>query len=190
MRVFIWVGHPRSDSLSSALADAYQAGLADQHEVRRLDLSSMTFDPNLSNAYREEQALEEDLVQWQDSLKWCEHTAWFYPYWWGGTPAKMKGVLDRALLPGFGFKYHTNDPFWDKLLTGRTADVVINADTPAWYDRLLNSAPGRKQVERTVLNFTGIKARRIVHHGITKKASPKKIERWKKAAGKLAETLS
>ena len=28
---------------------------------------------------------------------------------WGGMPAKMKGVLDRAYLPGFAFSYHETD---------------------------------------------------------------------------------
>ncbi len=53
----------------------------------------------------------------------------------------LKGLLDRILLPGFAFRYHRANPFWDKLLSGRSADVIVTMDTPPWYLRLLYGDP-------------------------------------------------
>ena len=116
-RIFLWVGHPAEDSLSHALMGAYEQGAQSAGaEIRRMNIFDMDFDPNLANAYRQIQTLEPALQAWQENLKWCSHTCWAYPMWWGTMPAKMKGALDRALLPGFGFSYRDNNPFWDRLL--------------------------------------------------------------------------
>ena len=42
-RVFIWVGHPRLESLCAGMADAYQKDATKRLEVRRMDLSEMSF---------------------------------------------------------------------------------------------------------------------------------------------------
>jgi len=100
-KIFLWAGHPAETSLSHALMDAYQEGAESvDAETRRMNMFDMDFDPNLENAYREIQTLEPALLTWQENLKWCTHTCWAYPMWWGTMPAKMKGALDRALLPG------------------------------------------------------------------------------------------
>ncbi|MEM9840766.1 MAG: NAD(P)H-dependent oxidoreductase [Pseudomonadota bacterium] len=189
MRVFIWVGHPGQDSLSSVLADTFTEGLSEQTEVRRLDLASMQFDPNLSDGYNTIQPLEPDLVRWQRNMKWCQHMVWFYPDWWGGMPAKMKGVVDRALLPGFGFKYRQSTPLWRKLLRGRTADIVVTAGAPAWYDRLANGAPGRRQVARSILQFTGVETLRMLHFAPARTVSPRRLRAWKRKVSKLAQSI-
>ena len=33
-----------------------------------------------------------------DSLTWAEHVVLILPMWWGGLPAKTKGLFDRTLL--------------------------------------------------------------------------------------------
>jgi hypothetical protein len=50
--------------------------------------------------------------------------------WWGSEPAHLKGLLDRVLLPGLTFAYHDDDNWWDKLMEGRSADVIATMDTP------------------------------------------------------------
>lgn len=97
-------------------------------------------------------------------------------------PAKMKGVIDRSFLPGFAMKYHETGPFWDKLLTGRSADVLITADSPAWYDQIMYGRPGKNQVTNLVLKFSGIKPVKTLQVGTVKDAKPKKIKKWLKQA--------
>lgn len=182
-RLFLWIGHPARNSLSHTLMDAYERGAISMGaEIRRLYLADMMFDPNLANAYREIQPLEPALREWQDNLTWCQHTCWAYPMWWGTMPAKMKGALDRALLPGFGFAYHDKDPFWDRLLKGRSGHAIITADTPSFYDRLTSQSPVRKQVKTKVMGFVGIKPVKTLYFAQAKTADDTVIEKWKRRA--------
>lgn len=178
-RIFIWVGHPRESSLSHGMADAYEDGAKSQGaEVRRMHLHDMQFDPDLTDGYHKRKDLEPCLEAWRENLTWCTHTCWAYPQWWGGMPAKMKGVLDRAFLPGFAMNYHTEDPWWDKLLTGRRGDILMTADGPAWFDQIKYDRPAAKQVKRLVMEFSGIKPVRVLQVGTVKTAKPEKIQKW------------
>lgn len=180
-KLFTWIGHPATDSLSHALMDAYESGAQSMGaEIRRMTITDMRFDPNLANGYRQRQELEADLEAWRDNLVWCNHTCWAYPMWWGTMPAKMKGALDRALLPGFAFAYHDNDPFWDRLMKGRSGEAILTADTPNWYDRLTSGAPARKQVKIKTMDFIGLKPVRTHYFAPAKTAKPEKIETWKR----------
>jgi len=182
-RIFLFTGHPRVGALSQGLADAYQRGAETQGaEVRRMDVSDMAFDPVLHGGYQGLQPLEDDLVQWKENLSWANHTAWVFPLWWGTMPAKMKGVVDRCLVPGYAFKFREGKSLWDKLLSGRTADVLVTADTPGWYMRLGYGDPVKRQVKRQVLGFCGIRTTRYAHFGPVRTADAAQIEAWKRKA--------
>lgn len=178
-KIFLWVGHPNAQSLAHGMADAYQKGAeAEGADVRRMNLSDMSFDPDLTYGYKQRKTLEPCLEEWRENILWANHLCWAYPYWWGGMPAKMKGVIDRAFLPGFAMEYHTDDPWWDRLLTGRSADVIITADSPAWWDQIMYGRPGKMQVQNLVLKFSGIKPVHTLQVGVVKSAQPRKIETW------------
>ncbi|GAB4138978.1 MAG: NAD(P)H-dependent oxidoreductase [Sphingomonadales bacterium] len=178
-KVFIWVAHPRPQSLCAALADAYQEGLAAQGaDVRRLDLASMRFSHAFDGYGAGAPVLEPDLVRWQAALAWADHVMVIHPCWWGAMPTKAKAVLDRALSPGFGYKYHRRGMGWDKLLAGRTADVIITSDTPPIIDTLIYGRSARRVIKNQVLGFCGIKTRRVVQFGSVKLAKPGKIAQW------------
>ena len=48
-------------------------------------------------------------------------------------PPVTKGFIDRLFLPGFAFQYRENSVWWDKLLKGKTAHIIITFDQPSWY---------------------------------------------------------
>lgn len=182
-KVFIWVGHPRESSLSHGMADAYQRGAESQGaEIRRMHLHDMQFDPDLTDGYQKRKDHEPCLTEWQDNITWCDHTCWAYPQWWGGMPAKMKGVLDRAFLPGFAMNYHEDDPWWDRLLTGRSGDILMTSDGPAWFDQIKYDRPAAKQAKRLVMEFSGIKPVRVLQVGTVKTAKDAKIQKWLRKA--------
>jgi len=111
MKVYILLAHPDSHSFNGALADEYQkACLQKGYEVRRQNLGDMKFDPILWKGYEAIQALEPDLLEAQSNIRWCDKWVIFYPVWWGAVPALLKGFMDRALHPGFAFKYHEKGP--------------------------------------------------------------------------------
>jgi len=182
-RIFLWVGHPRATSLSHGLADSYQRGAeANGAEIRRMNLSDMTFDPDLTEGYHARKTLEPCLEAWRDNLLWANHVCWAYPQWWGGMPAKMKGVIDRSFLPGFAMKYHEKDPFWDRLLAGRRGDVLMTSDAPVWFDRLSNGRAAKLQVQKPVMKFVGIHPARILQVGPAKTAKEATLSKWMKRA--------
>jgi NAD(P)H dehydrogenase (quinone) len=178
-RIFIWAAHPKAGSLCEGVADAYQAGAeARGVEVRRINLSAMSFALDFDGYGENALPLEPDLLAWQGALAWADHVLIVHPYWWGAMPTKAKAVLDRALTPGFGFKYHSKGMGWDKLLKGRSADVIITSDTPPLIDSLIYRKPARRVMKNQVLEFCGIETKKIVQFGSVKLASQKKIQNW------------
>jgi NAD(P)H dehydrogenase (quinone) len=156
-KIFILLGHPDSgpEPLSRQLADAYEAAarLAG-HEVRRADLSALQFDPILHKGYRARQELEADLLKVQEDMTWCEHFVLFFPNWWGGMPALLKGMWDRMFLPRFAFSMWKNKMGWTPLLKGRSARVVITCSNPVILDRLA-FGDFSASVKRSILSFAG-----------------------------------
>jgi putative NADPH-quinone reductase len=178
-KIFLWVAHPRAGSLCEGLADSYQQAAADSGaEIRRMDLAAMEFAPAFAGYGHEQGPLEPDLVKWQENIDWADHIFIVHPYWWGGMPVEAKAVLDRALTPGFAYKYHAKGVAWDKLLTGKTADAIITSDTPPLIDTLLYRKPGRRVLKNQVLGFCGIKTKAIRQFGSVKMASAAKIAGW------------
>jgi putative NADPH-quinone reductase len=169
MRIFVLMGHPETDSFNGALADAYVAAARRAgHEVRRQDLGRLAFDPVLRGGYADPPPLEPDLIAAQDNLLWCERFMLFYPMWWGGMPALLKGWFDRVLLPSFAFDYHETGSGWDKRLAGRTAQIVSTCDCPVFYARLWYRNSDFTCLKRAILGFCGVKTERILRIGRVK----------------------
>lgn len=178
-RILILLGHPAADSLCAGLADAYAAGARHAgHEVQLIKLAELRFDPVLHEGYKLIQPLEPDLQAAQEAIRLAEHLVLVYPTWWGGMPALMKGFIDRTFLPGFAFKYRPGSPWWDKLLAGRSAQVIATMDTPPWYYRLIYGSPGHRQTVRTILRFCGVSPVRVTSIGRVKDTPPAWKERW------------
>ena len=177
--ILVIVGHPDTDRLCDTLATAYIEGATGAGaEVRKLQLGELKFDPVLWKGYKKIQELEPDLVKAQELIQWCNHMVFVYPNWWGAMPALMKGFFDRVFLPGFAFKYRENSPFWDKLLAGRTASLLVTMDTPSWYYRWIYYRPGHNQMKRTILGFCGIKVVKITEFAPVISSTQQLREKW------------
>jgi len=173
------LGHPDADSFCGALAKTYiESARATDSEVRELQLGKLKFDPTLWKGYKRIQGLEPDLVNAQDLIQWSNHIVFVYPNWWGTMPALMKGFFDRVFLPGFAFKYRNNSTLWDKLLSGRTAHLIVTMDTPSWYYRWIFQRPGHNEMKRTILGFCGIKVTKITEFSPIKESTPQQREKW------------
>lgn len=158
MHILIVNGHPNPHSYNAALADAYARGAtASGAEVRRLDLHTLDFNPNLAHGYQQRTDLEPDLLAAWEDIQWADHLVWLYPVWWGSYPALLKGFLDRLFLPGMAFQKREGSLWWDKLLTGKSARVICTLDQPAWFYRWFNHRPTYHAMKKMTLHFTGIK---------------------------------
>lgn len=185
-KIFILLGHPDNgpEPLSRQLADSYEAAARSAgHDVRRLDLSALSFDPILHKGYRSRMELEPDLLRVQENLTWCEHFALFYPNWWGSMPALLKGMWDRMFLPRFAFSMWKNKLGWTKLLKGRTARVVITCSNPVLLDHLAFGDP-TATIKRSLLEFAGIYTR-ITAVGKSERLSERAKQAWLRRAAAL-----
>src|SRR3989344_3040626 len=100
-KIFILLGHPDKSGLCGEFADEYEkAARGAGHTVERMNIGEMQFDPILHKGYRERQELEPDLERFQKLVTESDHFVILYPVWRVGMPAILKGLFDRAWLPG------------------------------------------------------------------------------------------
>lgn len=178
-RILVILGHPNADSFCGALAHSYIAGArSGGHEVQFISLGQLVFDPVLHTGYGSEQRLEPDLAEGQTAITWAQHLVFVYPNWWGGTPAVLKGFIDRVFLPGFAFNYRKGSPLWDRLLTGRSAHLIVTMDTPPWYYRWVYGMPGHNQMKRNILEFSGIKPVTVTSFGPIRGSTQRQRQKW------------
>ena len=179
-RVLVILGHPRGvRSLSGALAQAYADGARDAGwSVAWCDLAAMAFDPDVVEVSPRAQTLEPDLERLRRAIADADHIALVYPTWWGVAPARLKGALDRVLLPGWAFREIEGGTGYEGLLGGRTAEILTTMDTPAFVYRWIYGAPGHRAMARATLGFCGIDVTRITRFGPVKSADAPVIGRW------------
>ncbi|MFS0553874.1 NAD(P)H oxidoreductase [Brevibacillus sp. 179-C9.3 HS] len=121
MKILTVVSHPRTNSLTFAVAERFVSGLTDAgHEVEVLDLHRIGFDPVLWEAdepdwnngnkqYSPEVEIEMERMRKHDAL------AFIFPIWWFSMPAMLKGYIDRVWNNGFAYgsrKLHHKQALW------------------------------------------------------------------------------
>ncbi|WP_119395687.1 NAD(P)H-dependent oxidoreductase [Salinibius halmophilus] len=186
--ILVLNANPKTDSLNKSLAATYAKAAQAKHHVQVMNIGELTFDSNLQQGYEKIQPLETDLVTLQTQLKWANHVVIITPVWWGTVPAVFKGALDRILLPGFAFKYEAGKLFPKKLLEGKTSELIITLDTPAWWYKLVQGNVVYRHLKRTVLGFVGIKNKRSKYFGPVISAKPKTIAQWHTEVERLGAT--
>lgn len=185
MNILVVNGHPSKHSLSAKIAEVF----AQTSNAKLIHLSDLKFDPILHEGYREIQELEPDLKTMQQLIQDSDFLVIVTPVWWGSVPALLKGFLDRTFLPGFAFKYRKGSDLWDKLLTGKQAQLIVLSDGPTWWNNLIYGDPIIKMLKRSVLEFCGYKVK-ITKFGSIKKLSEKEIDRIFLKVKKIATSIS
>ena len=184
----IILGHPDANSYSGSLAETYlEHAQTEGRNIKFVKLGDLSFDPILRHGYRERQELEPDLKALLEDIQWAEHLVFVYPIWWGSMPALLKGFFDRAFLPGIVYNHRENSVWWDRLLTGKSAQLIVTMDTPPWYFRLVYRMPGHNQMKRTILKWCGVNPVKIASFGPIRGATDKQLTKWRHKVAKLAK---
>lgn len=180
-KILIINGHPRENSFCHAISRSYLNGASGKgNEVVLLNLFDIKFDSNFLGTYSSEarENMEPDLVFAQQNIKWAQHIVIVHPIWWGSVPAALKGFLDKVLVPGFAFRYKAQGPWWDKLLAGRTGEIIYTSDTPPWFNRLFYGAPAVNMLRDRVFGFCGIKTTGVNGIGPIRNSTPEWRKNW------------
>lgn len=188
--ILIINGHPDRESFNWALAESYAKGaVMGEAQVEVINLIDLRFDPNLKYGYRIPYPLEPDLEDAILKLKEADHIVWFFPMWWYGLPALLKGFIDRTFLPGVTFKYQDGKLFPNKLLKGKTSRMVITSDTVSWYHSLVMKKPVINQMKKGVLEFCGVKPVKTTYLAPVKSSSLEQRKKWLRQLSELGEAL-
>jgi NAD(P)H dehydrogenase (quinone) len=185
--ILVLLGHPSNESFTAHLADKYCEGASNAgHEVRRINIGELNFEPFLENGYEAEQILEPDLAGAQEQISWSDQLVFFYPTWWATPPALLKAFIERTLLPGYAFKYKKSKRVvaWDKFLQGKSARVISTMDTPPLYYKWIIGDPGYKMM-KDILQFCGIKPVSRTYFGSVKMSSAETRLKWLNSCYKI-----
>lgn len=186
-KIVVLLGHPDVETYSGSMADHYQAGAEDSgHEVRRLNVGEMQFDPILHKGYKAIQELEPDLQYLQESIRWADHVVVVYPNWWCAMPAKLKGVFDRCWLPGFAFNFNKETKQIDKHLSGRTGRVIILSGSHSPFSAWWHFGDYTNEIQYGIMEFAGIRTN-VTSFGPTEKVDDDRRNKWLKEVENLGK---
>ncbi|HEY9107248.1 MAG TPA: NAD(P)H-dependent oxidoreductase, partial [Roseateles sp.] len=148
---------PAGGHLCHALAQAYADGACDAgHECRVIDVAGLDFPLLRSQKDWLEGEVPTSLRPAQETIRWAEHLVFFFPLWLGDMPALLKGFLEQIARRGFAFEPVQGNPLGRKLLTGRSARVIVTMGMPALVYRWIFRAHSLRSLERNILGFVGI----------------------------------
>lgn len=195
MKILVVIGHPNSESLVRSIAEQYVSG-AEQagHVLDVLRLSEMNLEPYMSYKHEtDDPVITPDLTLMREKLVWADHIVLAYPIWWGLPPALMKVYFEVVFAPGVAFKYLPRKGSivrWDKLLAGRTAQLLVTGDAPPWFYRYVRGAADERALKRSILGFCGVKTMKTAYFGSVKTSTINKRETWLRKARDLGSSLS
>ena len=177
-KILVILGQPQRRSYGVALAQAYVEGAREAGaEVQELYLGELQFNA-CANASQPPAALEPDLARAQEAIRWADHLVFVYPIWWGTIPALLKGFIERVFTEGFAVKFRDDSPWWDRLLKGRSARLIVTMNTPSFIYRWMFGRPGHNTMKKTILEFCGVKPVRITEIGPVRNSTDAKRQKW------------
>lgn len=180
-RIVIIQGHPDSKHphLGHALAKAYSEGANEAgHEVRHITVGELDFPLLRSKIEWEAATYLPSIMQSQESIRWANHLVIVYPLWLGSMPALLKAFLEQVFRPGFAISKGEPGKIWKKLLTGRSAHIVVTMGMPALIYRWFFRAHSLKSLERNILGFSGIGPIRASVIGMVESDDDARRRKW------------
>lgn len=159
-RILIIDGHPdsRADRYVHALSKAYFDGARlGGHEVRSIIVSELRFPLLRTSEDFRNGEVPGAIREAQELIAWANHVVILFPLWLGSMPAMLKGLLEQTLRPGFAFDESARSGFPKKLLSGRSARIIVTMGMPALFYRWYFRAHSLKSLQRNVLRFCGFR---------------------------------
>jgi putative NADPH-quinone reductase len=189
-RICIIQGHPSGGDkhFCHALARSYvQGAVGAGHETRTVCVAELDFPVLRSKQDWDIGQTPPAIADAQAAIRWAEHLLILHPLWIGSMPALLKAFFEQTLRPGFALTTSANGN-WTKLLSGRSARVVVTMGMPAIAYRFWFGAHGLKSLTQN-LALVGIRPTRSTLIGMIEGINEPKRSRWlerMRALGKCA----
>ena len=152
-------GHPdpEGNHLGHALADAYAQAATDAgHEVRTVIVAALDFRLLRTKDEWDNGTPAESIRHAQEVIAKADHLLIVYPLWLGSMPAILKAFFEQVFRPGFAIAKSGSGKSWKKLLSGKSARIVVTMGMPGFVYRWYFRAHSVKSLKRNVLGFCGI----------------------------------
>jgi putative NADPH-quinone reductase len=172
-------GHPTTGGghFCHALAEAYAEGAAAAgHDVRTIAVADMDFPLLRSKHDWDSGEAPPAIASAQEAITWAEHLVVIHPLWVGMMPALLKGFIEQTFRPGFAMRPSATGG-WTKLLTGRSARVVVTMGMPALIYRWYFGAHAVKSLAQN-LALIGIRPCRHTLIGMIEGLTDEKRRTW------------
>jgi putative NADPH-quinone reductase len=180
-RITIIQGHPdpSGQRFGHALAKAYVQGATEAgHEVRLIEVAKLDFPLLRTQEDWKSGTLPASLPEAQDAIGWAEHLVFFFPLWLGTMPALLKAFLEQVARPGFAIGGGERGNMPMKLLSGKSARIVVTMGMPAFLYRWYFLAHGLRGLERNILGFAVIAPIRETLIGMIDASEKTNREKW------------
>jgi putative NADPH-quinone reductase len=182
-RILVVVGHPIRDTLNHALAHAYtDAAHTNGAEVRVHDLAGERI-PSTENTdqlrvrHGDTAHLAPIVRRYIDDLRWAQHVVVLFPQWWGTYPAVLKEYLDRVVLSGVTFR-NRRGLLPLRMLTGRTARILMTADGPGWWNRMRYRNAAETSLARATFEYCGVRMAGVTRFMKVRFSTPERRAGW------------
>lgn len=180
-RITIIEGHPDHSKVhfGHALVDAYAKGASEAgHEVKRLSVAEFDLPVLHSQDEWNSDILSSSIQQCQEAIGWADHLVIVYPLWLGTMPAILKAFFEQVFRPGFAISKVESGKMWEKLLSGKSARIVITMGMPSFFYRWYFRAHSLKSLERNILAFCGIGPIKSTLIGLVENIDDNKRKKW------------
>ena len=131
--ILIITAHPSARNLTQGMADIYKNEKETKGDtVKLVDLYKDKQLPYLAFENANDVGKLDEVLYYQEQIKWAEEIVIIYPFWWGSMPGILKNWLDQVLASGFAFTYGDNGrPVG--LLQGRSVRVITTCGAPKFF---------------------------------------------------------
>jgi len=165
MRYLLLYAHPDPQSYAASLHRCVKETLEEKgHEVDDCDLYAEGFAPVLSleerRKYNDEDASHPEVESHVKRLMDARGIVFVYPTWWSGTPAILKGYLDRVWLPGIAFTM-VKGKLVSRLHHIERFGVVTTYGSPRFINQVLLGDPNRRALMNGLGRLASPSARKL-----------------------------
>lgn len=160
MKILLVVAHPRSNSLTHAVAAAFaDAARSKGHTVELADLMAEGFDPVMREAdepdwENPDKTYSPEVQREMERVERNEATVLVFPVWWWSMPALLKGWIDRVWNNGwaYGKKTYPHKRVWMLAVAGSIEESYAKRG----YDTALQT-----QLNTGILDYCGVAEPRL-----------------------------